>query len=147
MLSFYIQSNRHQKPRQINVLLSKPSRSSFSHANQYVSHFLCSCFSSCFQKGVSQLVTCLQLIPSLNLTSVFGLFSVRCFQAECIFHTYHHSKKKACHPCMYRGYKLKAHNYPSQRSEDSDPVTDGRRKHGSQTMQEKNLFHSSVPCR
>lgn len=55
-----------------------------------------------FHQGVCLLVTCLQPMPSLSLhlISVFGLFSVRGFLAECIFHSLPpiHAEK-ACDIC------------------------------------------------
>ncbi len=93
----------------------------------------------CIHQGVCPLVTHSQLISSLslNLTGVLVLFSVRGFLAEYIFH----SRPPVLHtgkPLMYaeaRRIKLKAHNYPSQRSGDSDPVT-AEDKHANQTIQE-----------
>lgn len=88
-------------------------------------------------------MTHLQLIPSLplNLTGVFVLFSVRGFLPECIFHSLSpvlHTEK----PLMYaeaQRIKLKAHNYPSQRSGDSDPIT-AEDKHVNQTAQEATAY-------
>lgn len=93
----------------------------------------------CVHKGARPLVTHSQLIPALplNLTSLFVLFSVRGFLAECIFHS-HPPVLHTGKPLMYaeaRRIKLKAHNYPSQRSGDSDPVT-AEDKHVNQTIQE-----------
>ncbi len=68
-------------------------------------------------------------------TSVFGLFSVRGFLAECIFHSLPPAPQTE-KPLMYaQRIKLKAHNYTSQQSEDSDPVR-AEDKHENQTMQE-----------
>lgn len=93
----------------------------------------------CIHMGLCLFVTHLQLIPSLEFDqrTVFVLFSVRGFLAECIFHSLlpvFHAEKPLIKAAAWRS-KLKTHNYPSQRSGDSDPVT-AEDKHVNQTMKE-----------
>lgn len=149
MLSFHIQSNESEA--KTNKCATIQILKEHAHFHMATSMLRTSFVFLLFRVhgGICLFVTHLQLMmPSLrlNLTSVYVLFSVRGFLAECILHSLLlllHSEKPLMYIDVPLRIKLKACNYSSQQSGDSDPIT-AEDKHVNQTMQEAtaNLWYA-----
>lgn len=135
MLSFYIQSNRNQKPKQ-NKCATVQILKKRTHFHMLTSMYHTSSASLLLPQG--SLSACdmftTDTIPFLEFDQ--HIWIVLCQRLSGWVHfplpPFHHTEK----PVMYaQRIKLKAHNYPSQRSGDSDPIT-AEDEHASQTMQE-----------
>lgn len=139
MLSFHIQSKKNMQPKQINV----PPKSLRSSLIMLTSSLcitlplpvICSFFAST-RRSVCRWHMSNKHYPFPWIWPVY----LDCSPSEAFWlsafstpsRPVHHTEK----PLMYaQRIKLKAHNYTSQQSGDSDPVT-AEDKHENQTMQE-----------
>lgn len=137
---------RSIRPKQIHVLLSKSLRHSLSFTSEPV------CFSlplpgSTKDSSLSHSDDWYLVFP-FELTDIFLLFPVRCFLVECVSHSLP-PLLSIKQPLMYaepQRIKLKAHNYPSERSGDSDPVS-AQDKHVNQTTRGGTTRHWSQQIR